>query len=145
MTPEDFIYNDPMPFNRVGRNAIECDAKTNSAVQFTAIAHSAIKSIEYCTMKRIKHKGSGNRCLDSTFALIFDENLASRTSVIAIPNIVCFPNPPSQSQCLGNPATWVAVKSCSPLAFPESHTVFLVKLRIPGKPFQAQNTIRLNY
>ena len=47
-----------------------------------------------------------------------------------VPN-VCHRHPeyllsqsPSQSQCLGNPATRVAVKSCSPLTFPESHTVF---------------------
>ena len=68
----------------------------------------------------------------------FHENSASRTSVIATPNIVFFPNPPSRAQILPHRASWVTVKSRIPLTFPESRTVFWSNpgsRKYPSRPY----------
>ena len=67
--------------------------------------------------------GSRKRGPDPAFPLCFHKNPASRTSVIAIPNFVFFPNPPSRVHLGASPFPG-AVKSLIPLTFPESRTVF---------------------
>ena len=59
---------------------------------------------------------------DPAFLPLYHENPESRTSVIAIPNIIFFLNP--HPCLLANSASRLAVKSRIRQRFPESRTVF---------------------